>query len=140
MKDFLIIGPIAVVGNSYFKKYVIDDVIFSGYNRVGEFCDGSKFGNTVWFTSFSVEEKSFLQLKKFDKEKYKKFDKYPAICVDSVEDIPDYDGFMGVPITFIEKYNRKQFKILDLMKSRLKELDTMVEGKYKFNRLLIKKR
>ena len=47
--------------------------------------------------------------------KYYKYDNYDAIEVSKVKDIPcDYEGVMGVPITFLDKYNPKQFKILDI--------------------------
>ena len=47
-----------------------------------------------------------------DKSEYPKFDNYDAINVNKVADIPmDYKGVMGVPITFIDKYNPKQFEI-----------------------------
>jgi len=45
--------------------------------------------------------------------KYYKYDNYDAIEVSKVKDIPmDYDGIMGVPITFLDKYNPNQFEIL----------------------------
>jgi len=47
--------------------------------------------------------------------KYYKYDNYDAINVDKVRDIPiDYDGAMGVPITFLDKYNPNQFEILGI--------------------------
>ena len=53
--------------------------------------------------------------KKYTAEEYPKYDNYPAINVDKVSDIPmDYDGIMGVPITFIDKYNPEQFEILGI--------------------------
>ena len=47
--------------------------------------------------------------------KYYKYDNYDAINVDRVKDIPiDYDGVMGVPITFLDKYCPEQFEIVDI--------------------------
>ena len=47
--------------------------------------------------------------------KYYKYDNYDAIEVSKVKDIPiDYDGIMGVPITFMDKYNPNQFEILGI--------------------------
>ena len=50
-----------------------------------------------------------------DPSKYPRYDNYDAINVDKVSDIPeDYEGVMGVPITFLDKYCPEQFEILDL--------------------------
>ena len=68
---------------------------------------------------------------------YKKFDNYNAINVDRTEDIPDYDGVMGVPITFLEKWNPGQFEVVNLMNSKL---DTLLDGVYKYARILIKRK
>lgn len=48
-------------------------------------------------------------------EKYPKYDNYDAINVDKTIEIPlDYDGVMGVPITFMDKFNPKQFEIIGI--------------------------
>ena len=53
--------------------------------------------------------------KKYNPEEYPSYDNYDAIEVSKVADIPkDYDGVMGVPITFLDKYNPDQFEILDI--------------------------
>ena len=53
-------------------------------------------------------------LKKYTKKEYSNFDNYNAINVDRTEQIPmDYKGVMGVPITFLHKYNPRQFEIID---------------------------
>ena len=47
------------------------------------------------------------------KKKYDKYDNYNAIEVPFTDAIPsDYKGIMGVPVTFLDKYNPKQFEIL----------------------------
>jgi hypothetical protein len=52
--------------------------------------------------------------KKYTKKEYSNFDNYNAINVDRTEQIPmDYTGVMGVPITFLHKYNPRQFEIVD---------------------------
>ena len=49
---------------------------------------------------------------------YPRYDNYDAINVDKVSDIPfDYDGIMGVPITFLDKYNPDQFEIVGITKT-----------------------
>ena len=67
-------------------------------------------GNTCWFTNLDIPKRHQpldLRGNRFDAVKYPKYDNYNAIEVSKVEDIPDdYDGLMGVPITFMMKYNR----------------------------------
>ena len=54
-------------------------------------------------------------VQKYNPLNYPKYDNYDAIEVSKVKDIPkDYDGVMGVPITFLNKFNPEQFEILDL--------------------------
>jgi hypothetical protein len=61
-----------------------------------------------------VERHTDLDLwKTYTPEEYPCFDNYDAINVDVTADIPsDYDGIMGVPITFLDKYNPDQFEII----------------------------
>lgn len=140
MVDFLVIGPFNLVKYANVFPLIKDQKIKLGYNRVGEFSDGTKFGNTIWFTSFDVEERGYLKLKEYKEGDYKKFDKCDVINVDRTEDIPDYDGLMGVPITFLEKWPPGQFEVVNLLRSRLKELDTLLDGVYKYDRILIKQK
>ena len=54
-----------------------------------------------------------ILIKHYTPEDYPKYDNYDAINVSTYTDIPcDYDGAMGVPITFLDKYNPKQFEII----------------------------
>ncbi|MDD9883609.1 MAG: modification methylase [Gammaproteobacteria bacterium] len=82
--------------------------------------DGTKFmhmGNVFWFTNLD-HDKRHADLRKrlyrkHDPEKYPKYDNYDAVEVSKVADIPlDYPGVMGVPITFMDKYNPEQFEVL----------------------------
>lgn len=69
----------------------------------------------AWFTNLDIKKRhETLDLYKYyTPEEYPKFDNYDAINVDRVSDIPmDYDGVMGVPITFLDKYNPDQFEII----------------------------
>ena len=73
-------------------------------------------GTICWFTNMDIAKRheSLICYKKFDKQEYPKFVNYDAINVDKVRDIPvDYDGVMGVPITFLDKHNPDQFEIID---------------------------
>ena len=75
------------------------------------------FGNICWFTNLDIDKRheELIIFKTFNTNDYPKYDNYDAINVDKVSDIPcDYYGIMGVPITFIDKYNPEQFEILGL--------------------------
>lgn len=68
-----------------------------------------------WFTNLDIKKRHepLLLIKKYDPEIYPHYDNYDAIEVSSVSDIPyDYPGEMGVPITFMDKYNPDQFEII----------------------------
>ena len=70
--------------------------------------------------------------RKYNPEAYPRYDNYDAINVDKTCDIPeDYDGAMGVPISFMDKYNPKQFDIID-------KLSPIVNGVLKYQRIIIK--
>ena len=88
-----------------------------------------KFGNICWFTNIPNNKRNQpLDLyRKYNPTDYPKYDNYDAINVDKVTDIPeDYDGVMGVPITFLDKYCPNQFEILALMAGA--KCDCMVNG------------
>lgn len=68
-----------------------------------------------WFTNLEINKRheDLILYKKYTPEEYPKFENFDAINVDVTKDIPmDYDGFMGVPITFMDKYNPDQFEII----------------------------
>ena len=70
-----------------------------------------------WFTNLDNQDRhEFLTLyKHYTPEEYPRYDNYDAINVDKVSDIPcDYAGVMGVPITFLDKYNPEQFEIIGI--------------------------
>ena len=78
-------------------------------------------------------------------EKYPKYDNYDAINVDKTAEIPlDYDGVMGVPITFLDKYNPEQFEIIGKMSTTgIDEFNfgyPYINGKKIYARILIKNR
>ena len=74
-----------------------------------------KFRNACWFTNMDTAKRhdDLVLYKTYNSDEYPKYDNYDAIEVSKVVDIPiDYDGVMGVPITFLDKYNPEQFEIL----------------------------
>lgn len=154
MVDFLVIGTYNAVSYANVFPLLREDRIRIGYNRVGEFCDGTRFGNSIWFTRLGVEDRPPLDLVEYSGD-YKEYDHFSAINVDRVCDIPDFQGVMGVPITFLEKWCRRQFVILDARDyrkdDRFKDMEVQmlsgsggempaVEGHKKFGRILIRRK
>lgn len=118
-KNFLIIGNDNAITYKEIFKLIKDNKIWLGYTRVKEFVQPSgevkKFGNIGWFTNLETEKRhqELILYKKYNPEEFPKYDNYDAIEVSKVVDIPqDYDGVMGVPITFLDKFNPDQFEIV----------------------------
>lgn len=80
--------------------------------------DGHKYGKVPaisTFTNLDVKKRheKLILWKHYTPEEYPKYDNYDAINVDKIDEIPcDYDGVMGVPITFLDKYNPDEFEIV----------------------------
>ena len=80
--------------------------------------DGNKFirvKGVRWFTNLDFRERheDLILYKQYSEDEYPKYDNYDAIDVGKVKDIPiDYFEEMGVPITFLDKYNPSQFEII----------------------------
>ena len=95
-----------------------------------------------WFTNLDHKNRheQFILYRPYTPEEYPKYDNYDAINVNSTKDIPvDYDGAMGVPITFLDKYNPDQFEIIRFRKGN-DEKDLSINGKCPYFRILIKKK
>ena len=74
-------------------------------------------GNICWFTNLDIQKRheNLILYKSYNPEEYPTYDNYNAIEVSKTAEIPfDYDGVMGVPITFMDKYNPEQFEILGI--------------------------
>lgn len=118
-KKFLIIGNQNAFTYKEIFKLIRENKIWTGYNMVKKFNqpDGSikEFGNVCWFTNMenSKRNERFIFTKTYNSINYPKYDNYDAIEVGKIVDIPsDYDGVMGVPLTFIYKYNPNDFEII----------------------------
>lgn len=120
-KKFLIIGNDNCRTFKEIFPLIKNNKFWCGYNHVKEFTklDGStqKFGNVSWYTNLDINKRNeFLDTgKKYYgfENMYPKYCNYNAINVDKTSDIPmDYDGEMGVPITFIDRYCPDQFEII----------------------------
>ncbi|HDO5801237.1 TPA: adenine-specific methyltransferase EcoRI family protein, partial [Salmonella enterica subsp. enterica serovar Typhimurium] len=112
--DILWFGHGFMDGNAFFKVPVNSFREFS----TGVYDEGSgmvKFRNVSWFTNLDHKKRheEIILFKKYIPEEYPAYDNYNAIEVSKIADIPaDYDGVMGVPITFLDKHNPEQFEII----------------------------
>lgn len=89
-----------------------------------------------WFTNLEVNKTKQLDLtKNYNSKDYPVYDNYDAIECGRTKDIPkDYYGNIGVPITFLDKYNSNQFEIID------KKLNPFINKKGIFKRIIIKRK
>ncbi len=136
-KNFLIIGNVNTIVTKDTFPLVRDNIIWMGasihsgdrefrvpdsypLNAAGYRVDenGIKYirvKGVRWFTNLDYPQRheDLVLYKHYTPEEYPKYDNYEAINVDKSSDIPcDYDGVMGVPITFLDKYNPDQFEII----------------------------
>jgi hypothetical protein len=97
-----------------------------------------------WFSNMDYKERheNLILYKTYigNESEYPKYDNYDAINVDKTKEIPmDYDGVIGVPITFLDKYNPSQFELVKFRKGD-DEKDLSINGKCPYFRILIRKR
>lgn len=114
------------------------------------------FGNTHWFTNLAYttdKGKEVILDKQYDPSVYPKYDNYDAINVDKVKDIPvDYFGVMGVPITFLTKYQPECFDVVSAVDyisegkspsktcELVKSNDGTINGDAKYCRVLVQRK
>ncbi|MDE5621179.1 MAG: adenine-specific methyltransferase EcoRI family protein [Ruminococcus sp.] len=80
----------------------------------------AEFGNICWYTNLDIEKRheNLILFRSYTTENYPHYDNYDAIEMNKVADIPcDYNGAIGVPITFMDKFNPEQFEILGATES-----------------------
>lgn len=120
-KDFLIIGNYNALTYKETFVYIKDNKMWAGISprsMVFQMPSGElKNINAKWFTNLDIsirhEELILYKSYKGNEDKYPKYVNYDAIEVGKTSNIPiDYDGEMGVPITFLDKYNPDQFEII----------------------------
>ncbi len=95
-----------------------------------------------WFTNLDHDKRheELILYKRYTSEEYPHYDNYDAVDVSKVAEIPcDFDGAMGVPITFLDKYNPEQFEIIKFRKGNDKQ-DLSINGKCPYFRVLIKRK
>lgn len=154
-KKFLIIGNKNAITYKEIFPLIKDNKLWLGYGSPSEFKqpDGT-MTNTVnglcrWFTNLTNNKRNeeLILFRRYsdDPSKYPKYDNYDAINVDKVADIPcDYDGVMGVPITFLDKYCENQFEIIGGYNYSIdtdgKPWNAKINGEYVFKRILIRRK
>jgi hypothetical protein len=131
-KKFIIIGHQNAITYKEIFKIIKDNKLWLGFGFKGgaahfisNYEDTATAGNhkegmvrisgVNWFTNLDITKRheDLILYKKYNPEEYPKYDNYDAINVDVTKEIPmDYDGAMGVPITFMDKYNPNQFEII----------------------------
>ena len=89
---------------------------YEDYATAGDHKEGMiRVSGVVWFTNLDINKRheDLILYKPYTTEEYPTYDNYNAINVNKTKDIPvDYKGFMGVPITFLDKHNPDQFEII----------------------------
>lgn len=120
-KEFIIIGSQNAITYKEIFPYIKNNKLWLGYNFVKSFIQPNgevkKFGNILWYTNIPHDKRNWPMdfYRTYKPELYPKYDNYDAIEVSKVCDIPmDYKGVMGVPITFLDKYNPEQFQIVGI--------------------------
>ena len=168
-KKFLIIGGQNAITYKEVFKYIKTNEIWLGIDNGGtkwfrvphhynintesriKIEDGIKYfsmGSIMWFTNLdhTKRHENVILYREYSENNYPKYDNYDAIEVPRVADIPyDYYDPMGVPITFLNKYNPDQFEILGNLGSYAPDGYSLsggiyIDGKKIFKRILIKRK
>lgn len=173
-KKFLIIGNMNAITYKEIFTLIMKNKLWLGYKsgdmsftvpsdaepratRYWEDEDGTKWrsmGNICWFTNLdhSKRHEKLILYETYNPEKYPKYANYNVIEVSKIAGIPqDYDGVMGVPITFMDKYNPEQFEIIGMAEDNGKGLSgesaewdglnphCIINGKAMYKRIFIRK-
>jgi hypothetical protein len=114
---------------------------YEDYATAGDHKEGMiRVSGVHWFTNLDIDKRheDLILFKKYNPIEYPTYDNYDAINVDKTKDIPmDYEGTMGVPITFLDKYNPDQFEIIKFRKGDDNK-DLTINGKSPYFRIIIK--
>lgn len=150
-KKFVIIGhQNAIKYNSIFKL-IKDNKLWLGYGFKGgaahfinkhyeDYATATdrkegmiRVSGVVWFTNLDINKRheDMILYKNYygNEEEYPKYDNYDGININKTKEIPqDYEGHMGVPITFMNKYNPDQFEILGIFDDKREKSDAFIQG------------
>lgn len=171
-KKFLILGDQNAITYKETFKLIMQNKLWLGYDNGGtkwfqvptdydistetrkKIENGIQYfsmGRIVWFTNLDTikRHKEWTLYKKYSPKEFQKYDNYDAIEVSKVADIPmDWRGVMGVPVTFLDKWNPDQFVIIGMAEDNGKGMSggiwdgknthCVINGKNKFKRIFIK--
>lgn len=167
-KKFLILGNQSAIIYKEIFQYIKENKLWLGYDNGGtkwfevpkdyyiptesrkKIVDSVQYfsmGSIMWFTNMDTTKRheELVLYKKYRAEEFPMYDNYDAIEVSRFHDIPmDFSGVMGVPITFLDKYNPDQFEIvgsnrgIDQDPKRIYGKGSYLNGKETFKRLFIK--
>ena len=139
-KKFIIIGHQNSISYQDIFKYIKENKMWLGYGFKGgaahfinahyeDYATATnhkegmiRVSGVVWFTNLDIQKRheDLVLYETYSPEKYPMYENFDAINVNRTKDIPiDYEGYMGVPITFLDKYNPDQFEIIGLGISKL---------------------
>lgn len=134
-KKFVIVGHQNAISYRDIFKLIKEDKLWLGYGfkggaahfinkhyedyaTAGDHKEGMiRVSGVHWFTNLDISKRheDLILYKNYNPEEYQTYENFEAINVDKTKDIPvDYEGYMGVPITFLDKYNPDQFEIIGL--------------------------
>ncbi len=174
-RKFIVIGPWNAVTYKEIFPLIQDNRVWLGYGfnagnayfglppdmrgyAAGVYDESTglvKFRNVTWFTNLDHRKRhdDLILYQSYTPEDYPKYDNYDAIEITRIKDIPmDYEGVMGVPITFLDKHNPEQFEIVgttdrggDGMLENIKRPHArydapVVDGRGKYKRIFIRNR
>lgn len=133
-KKFLVVGSMNAITYKEIFPYIKNNELWLGMTWIKEFIQPNKeikkFGNICWFTNLDNKKHNepIDLYRKYSNEYYPKYDNYDAIEVSKVSEIPmDYNGVMGVPITFLDKYCPTQFEIVGLCNDKRNDNDCFIK-------------
>jgi hypothetical protein len=100
---------------------------------------------SIWYTNLDHKKRheELVLFAHYNEEDYPKYDDYDVINVDKTSDIPcDYNELMGVPISFLDKYNPEQFEIVGIDDHRVdwRGKGPSLKGKILYRRIIIRKK
>lgn len=171
-KRFIIMGNMNAITYKEIFPLIKDNRLWLGHNnsghefilggdapiRSGQRTDGNgiryqQFGNTCWYTNLEHDKRNeeIILYRKYSPEDYPRYDNYDAIEVGKVKDIPkDYDGIMGVPISYLDKHDSDRFEIVgtsevagyreDILDPTSGTVAVLLNGNPKFKRIFIKRK
>ena len=135
------------VPEKFAKELIANKKEGSAYRIINGIVKGRS--QSIWFTNLDHKKRheDIFLYKKYNSKDYPTYDNYDAIDVCKVSDIPvDYEGIMGVPISFMDKYNPEQFELIgsnrgvDQDPNGIYGRGSLINGKETFKRLFIRRK